>query len=330
MTRRRKLFWFTITAAAASAAMAVVLWWTLGARLARPSDHLRYLPPNALIAIHLDFAALRENALVRQALRSQAPPQWEHDYAGFVQATGFNFEKDLDSVSLGLSGREGARELQAVAAGRFERAKVEQYSRDHRQASVSYRGHAVDLFAGPPDRKFRLAFLGNGRLAFSNAAGPAAIQGMIDLSEQGGRSFQDRLKELNVYEHLPASAQAWVAIDLERAGRLTFPAGWLSPGVNLGSEFLRGSRMALLAAQVGSQDIECGWWPSAPLAPTPSGWLNLSPDCAPCSRRWRLASNPGPGRARTWRAHWGASRSRLRRMRRWYAGPWIAVFSIRF
>lgn len=251
---RRRIIIGTALAAVASASL--LFWW-----YARPSSQdgprpFRYLPPSCVIAVHLDLAGLRNSSLVRQALDSLARPQLEKDYAEFVRATGFDFERDLDSVSLGISGPEGARAVHAVLQGRFDRDKIDRYSSERRQATRTHLGHAINQFAGSSGGKFRLAFLGSSGLAFSNAPDASLIEQMIELAERGAPALGNRLRELHVFERLPAGTQAWVAVDLERAGRWKVPAGPASSGTSLSAELLRGSRMGLVAARVGEREVE--------------------------------------------------------------------------
>ncbi len=234
-----------------------LVWWYARRQTGGAPRSFQYLPAGSVAAIHLDLAGLRTSSLIRQALKSQAGPQLESDYAEFVQSTGFNFERDLDSVSLGISGPQGARVVHAVLEGRFDRDKVDRYSRERRQATRAHLGHDINLFTGPSGRKFRLAFLAPGRLAFSNAPdSSSSIEKMIELSQRQAPSLESRLRELHVFDYLPPENQVWIAVDMERVGRLNVPAGPISSGTSFSADFLRGSRMGLVAARIGDRDVE--------------------------------------------------------------------------
>lgn len=238
------------------AAAAALAWWYVQARSQRALRSFRYFSPGSTIAIHLDLAALRNSPLVRRTFKSQGLPPLEPEYAEFVHATGFDFERDLDSVSLGISGAEGARVVHAILQGRFDRQKADHYSRQHRQDTHVHLGHTISLFTGPSGRQFRLAFLTPARLAFSNAPEAWPIEKMIELAEGRGPDLEDRLEELRVPEHLPAGTQLWVAVDLERAGYWKVPAGVATSGTSFSTELLRGSRMGLLAVRTEGQQVD--------------------------------------------------------------------------
>ena len=239
----------------AGAAAAALVWWYIEAGSQKALRSFRYLPPGSTIAVNLDLAGLRNNPMVRRLLEGQEPPQLEREYSEFVRATGFDFERDLDSVSLGISGPEGARVVHAILQGRFNRQKVEHYSRQRRQSTIAHLGHSINLFTGPSGRTFRLAFLAPGRLAFSNAPDQWPIRQMVELAERKAPDLEDRLQELRVLDHLPAGTQVWVAADLKRFWQWRMPVGVGSPGTSLGIELLRGSRMGLLAVRVGEQHV---------------------------------------------------------------------------
>ncbi len=252
---RRALVVLLPAAIVVAGAAAALVWWYIEAGSQKALRSFRYLPPGSTVAINLDLAGLRNNPMVRRLLEGQEPPQLEREYSEFVRATGFDFERDLDSVSLGISGPEGARVVHALLQGRFNRQKVEHYSRQHRQSTIAHLGHSINLFTGPSGRTFRLAFLAPGRLAFSNAPDQWPMRKMVELAEREAPDLEDRLQELRVLDHLPAGIHVWVAADLQRLGQWRMPVGVGSPGTSLGIELLRGSRMGLLAVRVGEQQV---------------------------------------------------------------------------
>ena len=255
LRRRASLVILPAAIVVAGATAAALVWWYMEAHSQKALRSFRYLPPDSTMAINLDLAGLRNNSMVRRVLDGQTPPQLEREYAEFVRATGFDFERDLDSVSLGISGPEGARVVHAVLQGRFDQQKVEHYSRQHRQDTSTHLGRSINLFTGPSGRPFRLAFLAPGRVAFSNAPDRRPIEKMVELAERSAPDLEDRLRELPVLEHLPEGSQMWVAVDLERAGQWRMPAP-VGSGTSLSIELLRGSRLGLLAVRIGEQQVD--------------------------------------------------------------------------
>lgn len=256
LTLRRR--WVALIALMALA-LGGLAWWLVRGSRGSGEGRFRLLPADSSLAAHVDLAALRNNALLRRALASQAGPALESDYGEFVRATGFDFERDLDSLALAVSGRAGARSVHAILDGRFNRERLERYSRERRRSAITHRGRSIDEFAGSSGNPFRMSILSDSRLVFSTAAGAGAVIQMIDraqsLAQSAEGTLQARLQELHVFDHVPPGSQAWIAVDLERAGHLNVPSG-ASSGTSISADVLRGSRMGLLAAHVGDKQIE--------------------------------------------------------------------------
>lgn len=238
---------------------ALAVWRFAVPHAQMPLEDFRYLPADAAIAANIDVSALRNSTLVRAVVQSQATPEMEKDYAEFVRSTGFNFETDLDSVALSVSGRDEARTLNAVLRGRFDRSRFQQYIDGRRQSSSARRGTTIDVLAGPSGRTFRLAFADSDRLLFSNSAQPAAMNDMVDLVHHYGAPIEKRLKSLNLMEHLQPQSQAWVCADMDKAGTLSFPFSGGSPGspgTSFTADLLRGSRLVLTSAHLDNENLE--------------------------------------------------------------------------
>jgi len=91
-------------------------------------DLLSHLPAESTSVVYVDFQDLRTSAFLAQILAWTPRPQTEDEYAKFVQATGFDFERDLDRVGISFSGSSQSPKTMAVAEGRFDRKKIEAYS----------------------------------------------------------------------------------------------------------------------------------------------------------------------------------------------------------
>jgi hypothetical protein len=91
-------------------------------------DLLSHLPADSTSVVYLDFQELRASAFLSQILAWAPRPQTEEEYAKFVQATGFDYERDLDRVGVSFSGSAQSPKTMGVAAGRFDRKKIESYS----------------------------------------------------------------------------------------------------------------------------------------------------------------------------------------------------------
>ncbi len=230
-----------------------LFWWFSPWHRGLEEKGFALLPPDALFAVHLDLASLRNNASV-QRLIGQVSPRLESDYADFIKATGFDWERDLDTVDVAIAGPPDQRVINAVLAGRYHREKIDAYLAPRRKSSTFHSSINIDEFTGPSGRPLRIAFLGSGRLLFSNAPGPQPITRMVELSRRSGECLGDRLRALDVFAHLPRGSQLWASADLERGAQVDVPA----PGsdASFTSDLLKGSRMALASATLTSQQVE--------------------------------------------------------------------------
>jgi hypothetical protein len=133
-------------------------------------DLLSHLPADSTSVVYLDFQELRASAFLSQILAWAPRPQTEEEYGKFVQATGFDYERDLDHVGISFSGSAQSPKTMAVADGRFDRKKIEAYS-THFGALKTANGktiYAVSL-SNPP-RTAYFTFLRDDRVAICNDA----------------------------------------------------------------------------------------------------------------------------------------------------------------
>ena len=133
-------------------------------------DLLSHLPADSTSVVYLDFQELRASAFLSQILAWAPRPQAEEEYAKFVQATGFDYERDLDRVGISFSGPAQSPKTIAVAEGRFNRKKIETYS-GHFGALNTANGktiYAVNL--SNPARTSYFMFLRDDEVAICNDA----------------------------------------------------------------------------------------------------------------------------------------------------------------
>jgi hypothetical protein len=160
----------------ASSALVLVLlllllgWWHWkgGGTLSDREAMLGLMPEDASAVAYLDFAALRSSPLLVELLRWAPQPAPDSDYAQFLQATGFNYETDLDRLALAME-RQGQESLVfAVAEGRFDRKKIEAFASKYGSLKTA---DGKTLFAVPMNeskRKAYFTFLRADRVAWAN------------------------------------------------------------------------------------------------------------------------------------------------------------------
>jgi hypothetical protein len=133
-------------------------------------DLLSHLPADSTSVVYIDFQELRASAFLSQILSWAPRSQTEEEYGKFVQATGFDYERDLDRVGISFSGSAQGPKTMAVAEGRFDRKKIEAYS-GHFGTLKTANGktiYAVSL-SNPP-RTAYFTFLRDDRVAICNDA----------------------------------------------------------------------------------------------------------------------------------------------------------------
>ena len=132
-------------------AMATVLYVEVRGDSAHASPDLELLsqvPAGAPTLVYVDLAAIRVSSFYKNRPDRSPLAVPDSDYAKFVQATGFDFEKDLDRVAIASWPQPFAQERKktvAVAEGRFNRQKIHDYAMQEGKLDQQ-QGHDVFLF----------------------------------------------------------------------------------------------------------------------------------------------------------------------------------------
>ncbi len=230
----------------------LVLLAAVGLWLRRPvvspsGSAFRFLPPQFTLASEVRLESLRNSPLARQlaeSLAHQGPVPPDREYEDFVRQTGFDYQRDLDVVSLVFSGSSKEPRLQIVAEGRFDRSRLVPNLESHAAARGSYRGRAVYQFQGQSG-PYRLAFLDPRRLVISTGPKESSLGGVLDLADAGGESAAQRLEAWGIPRRIPEGSEMWLAADLSTL--LSQDAK-----VQLGpytADFLRGSRLLFVSGK---------------------------------------------------------------------------------
>lgn len=196
---------------------------------------LAWLPAEAGLVGSVDLAALRQQAwLLEMMRRATGEVKEAPDYQAFVEATGFDYSRDLDHFWLGVFGSSEQPRLTGVAEGRFARVKILDYAR--RQGAVPRRHQNIDIYEVPPapphspprssrapaeepsGRGFAFAFLDDSHLAFASDAERVAM--IVDCwLGKSPAVLADGARRAEL-ERLAAGKQAWVVDE---------PAKWKPP-----------------------------------------------------------------------------------------------------
>lgn len=131
---------------------------------------LSHLPADSTSVVYIDFQELRESAFLSQILSWAPRPQTEEEYGKFVQATGFDYERDLDRVGISFSGTAQSPKTMAVAEGRFDRKKIEAYSAHFGTLKAANGKTIYAVSLSNPPRTAYFTFLQDDQVAICNDA----------------------------------------------------------------------------------------------------------------------------------------------------------------
>ena len=178
-----------------------------------PPEAARLLPgADGFVYINLQW--------MRRANVAGNLPSVPHDpeYEDFIQATGFQFERDLDEAAFAIhypTAGSKAKEIAAdqtrfseVLVGKVQGEKLAAYLRKISSSVDNFR--SVDIFNIPIEgRTLRVAILGVDTVAASNNNDPTVIRGIIERSRKlaspfGGPSF---LRQY--YKEVPFASLGW-------------------------------------------------------------------------------------------------------------------------
>ncbi len=117
-------------------------------------------PAHSTFIAYIDLAELRKEPLIGHLAALAEPVTVDPDYEQFISSTGFDYQRDLDQVVITAT----ADEKLAIADGRFDRKKIEEYAL--RSGTIEKRnGHTVYVINSKTGgRAISLTFLGAHRI----------------------------------------------------------------------------------------------------------------------------------------------------------------------
>jgi hypothetical protein len=195
-----------------------------------PPEPARLLP-GADAFLYADFTWARR-------LSANALPTVSHDpdYEQFIQQTGIEFERDLETVAFAVhyptgwpGGGTGSRSpeprFSEVFVGRFNGERLAAYLRHMAQSVENY--NSVDIFSIPlVGRTFRVAILSVDSVAASNHDDPSVIRGMVDRSRRLASPFGGPALLRRYFKRVQLASPVWMIARVDPAA----PAfgGWSS------------------------------------------------------------------------------------------------------
>lgn len=151
-------------------------------------------PADASYLLYADLSALRSSEFLSQLLALAPAPKTDREYTEFVQATGFDYTRDLDRVVLAIRPGSPAVLTLALAEGHFDREKISAYAL---RSGKAERENGAEVFLVPgatPGKTIAMAFLHGNRVALAD--GPGGVAALRALMLPGGpNTFEPAMRE---------------------------------------------------------------------------------------------------------------------------------------
>jgi len=214
---------------AAAVALVVVL------RKHAPPEPARLLPgADGFVYINLQW-------MRRANLLGELPPvPHDPEYEQFIQATGFQFERDLDEAAFAIHySPPGVQpRFSEVFVGKIQGQLLQAYLKRLSSSTENYR--SVDIFSIPLEgRTVRVAILGIDTVAASNTDDPQVIRGIVDRSRKLASPFAGPALLRQYYKHVPLASLAWAIFRIDpsrfKSGAGTWSLWFSQPAVGVAS-----------------------------------------------------------------------------------------------
>jgi hypothetical protein len=139
-------------------------------------------------------------------------PVVAHDpeYERFIQATGFQFERDLDEAAFAIHNSSAGPQprFSEIFVGKIQTERLRAYLAPLASSTENYR--AVEVYNIPVEgHTLRVAILGLDTVAASNIDDPTVIQGIINRSRKLASPFAGPALLRQHYKDVPLASEAW-------------------------------------------------------------------------------------------------------------------------
>lgn len=188
-----------------------------------PPEAARLLPESEGL-LYLNLKPIR--VFLRKDLK---PPERVPEYQQFVDATGVDWERDLDQVAIALhrmpdpKGPNGPVAYSMVLVGNLTGKRFNAWLDSHADARESYAGHTI--YSIPSEgRTVRVVQIGYDMVAVSNFPTPEQIHSMIERHRTAALPFAGSTLLTQHYHDIPLLSFAWgvgqIALPLSESGSL--------------------------------------------------------------------------------------------------------------
>jgi len=203
MSRRTRRTLLIVAAVLVLLAVAVFL------RSKAPPEAARLLPECDGI-LYVNLAPIRALAHFSHV----PPPQREPDYQEFVDATGIDWERDVDQAAIALTrmpdpnGPNGPVAYSMVLEGKITGKKLNAWLDTHTASRESYLGHTI--YSIPSEgRTVRVAQIGYNMVAVSNTPTPEQIHSILERHRTAALPFSGSSLLQQHFHDVPLLSLAW-------------------------------------------------------------------------------------------------------------------------
>ena len=218
MTKRTRRTLWIVTAVLVVLALAIFL------RSKAPPEAARLLPESDGI-VYVNLRPLR--ALLRKRIE---PPVRVPEYQQFIDATGIDWERDLDEAAIALhrmpdpNGPNGAVAYSMVLVGKLTGSRLNAWLDAHAAERETYVGHTIYTILSE-GRTVRVTQVGYDSLAISNAPTPEQIHSMLDRHRTAALPFSGSTLLAHHYSDVPLLSLAWglgqIGLPFSESGAIT-------------------------------------------------------------------------------------------------------------
>ncbi|AFL87241.1 hypothetical protein Terro_0919 [Terriglobus roseus DSM 18391] len=191
------------------ALLLVALIVALVLRFHAPPEVARLLPESDAI-VYFNLKPVRAASHFDEQPVNASP-----EYARFLEATGFRWDRDLDRIAVSLhrmpdpNGPNGVVAYTGVGEGRFDAAKLTAYLKGNSSSIEKYAGHDIYTIPGSEGRTLRVTALGYDMVAASNMPLTEQIHSVIDRYAAGASPFAGSSLLSLRYPQVPYFSLAW-------------------------------------------------------------------------------------------------------------------------
>jgi hypothetical protein len=179
-----------------AAGLLATLAWTLWFRHSSSAreELLSLMPATSQSVLYFDLREIHQAPFFSELLSWAPKPDADAEYRQFVRDTGFNYETDLDRLTVAFE-KHGSQEIFfGVADGRFDPAKIKAYTLKAGATQNANDAAVLSMPAAGRASRVTFKFLRNDRVAFTNGSDLAAL--LASTTSNDRAEWQSRFTRL--------------------------------------------------------------------------------------------------------------------------------------